>query len=97
MVEFCLVEEGISDLGLAEVFLGIFDLEVLFGQFFVEGFLDVHRFELFLNLKFISSAYHEDGNCLREASSCWSIFLRKSEPSPEEEGPEIDETTCVLP
>ena len=49
VVKFGLGQEGVPHLSLAEVLLCILDFEVLLCQQFVERFLDVHRFELFLN------------------------------------------------
>jgi hypothetical protein len=47
VVELGLGEQGVADLGLAEVVFGVFDFEVEVGQQFVEGLLDLHDLNYF--------------------------------------------------
>ena len=47
LIELSLGQQGISDLGLSEIFLSIFDLEVLLGQELVKCFLDLHNLNYF--------------------------------------------------
>jgi hypothetical protein len=51
-VDLCFIEEGITDLGFAEVLLCVFDLGVGVVDELLEGFLDLHGFKLFLNYTF---------------------------------------------
>jgi hypothetical protein len=55
VVNLGFVKKGVSNFGLSEVFLGVLDLSVGFGDKLVESLLDLHgyNFKFFLNLGFI--------------------------------------------
>ena len=69
-IDLGFVEEGVADLGFAEVFFCVFDLGVGVLDELFEGLLDLHGFKLFLNFTFFIVYNWMVDSCLIELYSC---------------------------